>query len=82
MYLLRIVPMLYYLTYRPDTSVSGASMRFSGDLMAAALMVTQKSQPLITTYVTTRAKAVCVFLLYKTTNISTALLSIYQAMTK
>lgn len=56
--------MLYTLTYRPDVSLSGGSMRLSVDLMEAALMVNQNLQLLITTDVTTRAEAVCIFFYY------------------
>lgn len=67
--------MLYTLTYRPDINLSGASMRLSVVWMAAALMVTQNPQPLITADVTTRAEAICIFffLLYETINVSTSL---------
>ena len=53
--------MLYTLTYRPDVSLCGASMRLPVDLIAATLMLTQNPQPLITTDVTTRGEAVCIF---------------------
>jgi len=52
--------MLYTFTYRPDISLSGASMRLSVDLMATALIVTLKTQPLKTTDVTTKVEAVCI----------------------
>lgn len=65
--------MLYTLTYRPHVSVSGAGMRLSVDLMEAALVVTQKPQPLITTAAVTRAEALYIFLLFETINVSTSL---------